>query len=128
MHKAVAKDSGSKAVHGGARIRSAELDQYRGRFYKEMADCTLCGQHFDDFDCYKAHLKQHFVEDPKRTWGRCNEKGCDSSKRIACFMSHLCVNHGMLVVIFLVFDSFCVFGSFSFCHFSVLSPCFRIRI
>merc|ERR1712157_248404 len=78
------------------RRRIAPRNSDRVAAYSVSAVCKLCGQHFDDFDHYCKHLRQHFEDDPDREWRVCNEDDCRNNKS-SCdtnFMYHLSAKHG----------------------------------
>ena len=74
-------------------IRYTGIEPFRNVYYKESAKCKLCGAQFDDFGGYRAHLKQHFDNDPRKRWNRCFVAGCDPRKKYKNFIAHLCLLH-----------------------------------
>lgn len=70
--------------------------------YTVDVNCKECGLHFDDFDNYREHLKQHFEKDPEREWRMCldlepSDTDCDLKRKWKSdqsFIAHLCAFHG----------------------------------
>lgn len=96
-HKTTSRKSEMKthiAYH--KKKNKKKIEEKQKYHYEVNVNCKECGEHFQDDDRHREHLKRHFNDDPDREWRRCNENGCDStiSYETTHFMFHLCSEHG----------------------------------
>ena len=80
-----------KKRHHPAVVKASVINPFLGVYFNVSADCKLCGDHFDEYSGYKAHLKRHFDEDPDKEWMYCLE--CDPGKERRDPMAHICRYH-----------------------------------
>jgi len=91
------------SMHRIPRTKKPRWDPKDDR-YAVSVNCKECGEHFDDFDRYRSHLKAHFERNPHWKWRYCPDVGdtanndpCDLQKfwnSDIMFIAHLTSMHG----------------------------------
>eukprot|EP01084_Bolivina_argentea_P262830 444636_1 len=56
--------------------------------YHVSINCHVCNKHFDKFNKYKNHVKEHYENDPLRKWLEC-DIGCKENNKNKVFSSDI---------------------------------------
>eukprot|EP01084_Bolivina_argentea_P269761 458546_1 len=73
------------------RVRKTKEEHIEfGNSYYISVNCHICNIHFTDIEQYKIHLKEHYINDPKKTWRECDHNNCNiKSGNVTKFVAHI---------------------------------------